>query len=374
MDDRDSLPAHYNDGNRAFLQALLARGAMTFKEAQPVLAAILSAQTGGRQRREEAASVTQAEFEAYASAASAALSAFDLEVRSARHQATGQRVWAVVNTTSDALAQMATLHNAEEIAFVKRVIDAMFDKYNTPRMEVMCLDEMQANKLRRAPQPTARPEAPDDEEMQDGDGDGGGEEADTSQTQTQTLRGLKSSEAEAVMRSMVEEGWFERSREGGLYGLSARALLELRSWLVESYNDPDAEEGEWQRVKFCEACREIVTVGQRCADRDCNARLHDICEDAFWRTRRGGDTGGGTGRQRACPRCGRAWEGRHFVGERAVTETEAYRRGRRRSGKGGRSSNLVEEIMHEGEEEEEEEEEEEDGGGDGDEDEDEDEV
>ncbi|KAI1635155.1 RING-like domain-containing protein [Biscogniauxia mediterranea] len=322
MDDRDSLPAHYNDGNRAFLQALLARGAMTFKEAQPVLAAILGAQTG---RRREAASVTQAEFEAHVSAASAALSAFDLEVRSARHQATGQRVYAVVNTTSDALTQMATLHNAEEIAFVKRVIDAMFDRYNTPRMEVMCLDEMQANKLRRAPPATAaaaRPEAPDDEEMQDGDGG----EADT--TQTQTLRGLKSSEAEAVMRSMVEEGWFERSREGGLglYGLSARALLELRSWLVESYNDPDAGEGEWQRVKFCEACREIVTVGQRCADRDCPAHLHDICEDAFWRTRggggaRGGGDGGGNGggngggrqqQQRACPRCGRAWEGRHF--------------------------------------------------------------
>ncbi|KAI0599419.1 putative DNA repair protein Nse1 [Biscogniauxia sp. FL1348] len=369
MDDRDSLPVHYNDGNRAFLQALLARGTMTFKEAQPVLAAIFSAQEGGGRRgrgpRTEAREVTQADFESYVSAASAALSAFDLEVRSGRHQGTGRRVYAVVNTTSDALTQMATLHNAEEIAFVKRVIDAMFDKYNTPRMEVMCLDEMQANKLRRAPT-TPHPLRPEDDD--DGDETMAQAEDRDTQTQAQALRGLKSSEAEAVMRSMVEEGWFERSREGGLYGLSARALLELRSWLVESYNDPDAEPGEWQRVKFCEACREIVTVGQRCADRDCVARLHDICEDAFWRTR-GGRGGGGddsNGRQRACPRCGRAWDGRHFVGERAVTETEAYRRGRRRSGKGGRSSNLVEQIVNEGEEEEEEEEE----VGDGDEDED----
>lgn len=33
----------YNDSNRAFLQAFMARSTMTFEEAQPVLAAILSA-------------------------------------------------------------------------------------------------------------------------------------------------------------------------------------------------------------------------------------------------------------------------------------------------------------------------------------------
>ncbi|KAI1499313.1 RING-like domain-containing protein [Biscogniauxia marginata] len=333
MDDRDELPARYNDGNRAFLQALLARGTMTFKESQPVLAAIFTAQEG---QRTEPNQVTKEDFDSYISAASAAVSAFDLEVRSTRHQVKKEWVYAVVNTTSDPMTQLATLHTAEEIAFIKRVIDAMFEKYNSPRMEVMCLDEMQANKLRTAP----RRADDEDEEMRDGE--------DPAQPQTQALRGLKPSEAEAVMRSMVDEGWFERSREG-LYSLSPRALMELRSWLVESYNDPDAEEGEWQRVKFCEACREIVTVGQRCSERDCHARLHDICEDAYWRTRR----------QRRCPKCDRDWTGRHFVGERAVTETEAFQRGRRRSGK-GRSSNLVEEIMQE-EEEEEEEKEKEDG-------------
>jgi hypothetical protein len=33
----------YNDCNRAFLQAFMARSSMTFEEAQPVLAAIFSA-------------------------------------------------------------------------------------------------------------------------------------------------------------------------------------------------------------------------------------------------------------------------------------------------------------------------------------------
>ncbi len=316
MEEQDEITGHYDDGNRAFLQAFMARGTMTFKEARPILAAIFSLQEN---QRTEPGQVAQEDFESYISAASAAISAFDLEIRSMMHQVKKERVYAIVNTTSDPMAQMATLHSAEEIAFVKRVIDGMFEKYNSRRMEAICLDGMQANKLRTVPRTI------EENDLEDGG----------NQTQTQTLKGLKSSEAEAMMSNMVDEGWFERSREG-LYSLTPRALMELRSWLVDSYNDPDAEDGEWQRVKFCEACKEIVTVGQRCPSVDCNVRLHDICQDAFWRTRR----------ERKCPKCKQEWTSRHFVGERAITETEAYKRGRRRSGR-GRSSNLIEEVMEE---------------------------
>ncbi|KAL7628076.1 hypothetical protein AAE478_002273 [Parahypoxylon ruwenzoriense] len=321
MEDYDHLHRHYDDGNRAFLQAFMARGTMTFKEAQPILAAIFSAK-----EPTDPGQVTQEDFESYVSAASAAASPFDMEIRSTTHQTRRERVWALVNTTSDPLTQLATLHSSDEIALVRRVIDAMFDKYNSPRLEVICLDEMQANKLRTVPR---------NEDNENND-EGGAEGEQQQQTQS-TLKGLKSSEVESVMRSMVDEGWFERSREG-FYGLSARALMELRSWLVEAYNDPDAGDDEWQRVKFCEACREIVTVGQRCAERDCNVRLHDACGEVFFRTR-----------ERKCPRCTREWTGRHFVGERAVTETEAYQRGRRRSGRGGgpRQSNAMEQIARE---------------------------
>ncbi|KXJ92271.1 hypothetical protein Micbo1qcDRAFT_162467, partial [Microdochium bolleyi] len=43
---------HYADGNRAFLQALMSRGSMTFSEAQPVLAAIFTAQEAAEAQRE----------------------------------------------------------------------------------------------------------------------------------------------------------------------------------------------------------------------------------------------------------------------------------------------------------------------------------
>jgi hypothetical protein len=45
-DAADPSLAHYNDGNRAFLQALLARGTVTFEEGQKILAAIFTAQDG----------------------------------------------------------------------------------------------------------------------------------------------------------------------------------------------------------------------------------------------------------------------------------------------------------------------------------------
>jgi len=47
-DEANAAVGHYDDGNRAFLQALLARGTMTVKEAKQLLAAIFTAQEGGR--------------------------------------------------------------------------------------------------------------------------------------------------------------------------------------------------------------------------------------------------------------------------------------------------------------------------------------
>jgi hypothetical protein len=131
--------------------------------------------------------------------------------------------------------------------------------------------------------------------------------------------------------------------------------MELSGWLVATYNDPDPDPDpdieEWQPIKVCEACKEIVTYGQRCTEEGCTARLHDICEEAFWRARGG----------KYCPKCDMAWDGKHFVGERAVTSKSGYQRAkpnRRRTG-GGRQSNAAQAAEDVEEEEEEEEEDEE---------------
>lgn len=311
---------NYRHGNRAFLQALLAHGTLTFEEARPIIAAIINADHSKDQESEECRpdQVSEAVFLDYIDKASVAASLFDYEIRSTQHQATKERIFALVNTTSDAQTQLATIYSPEELSFIKRVLDAMFEKFNRPRMESLCITEMQAIKLARPPRRESQADAGEDQ----------------SQAAAATDRGLKHSEVENVLESLVDGGWFEISREG-FYSLTPRALLELRPWLIDMYNDPDAEPGEWQRIKFCEACKEIVTWGLRCSDPDCTLRLHDICQEAFWRSRRG----------KNCPKCSREWTGNHYVGERAITMTEAYQRGRRRSG--GHRSTLADEIVHE---------------------------
>lgn len=288
---------------------------MTFREARPVIAAILNAENDGDQVRPE--QVTEEMFDTFMSTARETASLFDYEIRRTQHQVSKELVYAFINTASDPQTQLATTFSHDELAFVKRALEAMFDKYNTPRMEIVAITDMQAVKL-------ARPNRRESAAVRNDD--------EPTSTQAATDKGLKHSEVEIMLESLVGGGWFEKSREG-FYSLTPRALLELRPWLVGTFNDPDAEDGEWQRIKFCEACKDIVTVGLRCPDPDCTFRIHDICEEAFWRMRR----------NKTCPKCSRDWTGNLFVGERAVTSTQAYQRGRRQSG--GRRGNLADDVV-----------------------------
>ena len=310
------LDPSYGHGHRAFLQALMARGSLTYEDARPVLAAIWTAgETDGTEHDPD--SVTENDFGEYMDIVRQAASLFDYDIRTTVHQRTKERIYALVNTTSDPQTQLATTYSPDELSFIKRLFDAMFETFNSPRMEVMALTQMQAMKLAR---PNRRQSYMDLEEG----------------TQGAIDRGLKHSEVEDVLASLINGGWLERSRGEKFYSLTPRGLLELRSWLMETYNDPDAGPDEWQRIKLCAACKDLITYGLRCADPNCNFRLHDICEDAFWRVR--GD--------KRCPKCSKEWNADHYVGERAVTQTEAFQKGRRRTtGNGRRQTTLADEVL-----------------------------
>ncbi|KAL2121581.1 hypothetical protein VTJ04DRAFT_5608 [Mycothermus thermophilus] len=299
------LPAGYNDNHRAFLQAFMARGTLTFREGRKLLASIGAASAArGHDTPVDPESVTMADFENFIATAREAVGPLDFDIRNTRDQITGERIWAFINAYSDPVTQLGTTRTPDEVAYIKRLLDAMFDQHNTPRMEVMAVDEGQAL---RAARPSGRPSQHN--------GDAEGEEGTQSQAAN---RPLKHSEVLSLLSSLVAEGWLHKSRDG-FYSLTTRALMELWSWLMETYNDPDSD-GDWQRIKFCEACKEIVTYGQRCNEPDCTIRLHDICEEGFWRTRG----------SRTCPKCSTPWEGNHFVGERAVTTRAGFQRGRGR--------------------------------------------
>ena len=137
-------------------------------------------------------------------------------------------------------------------------------------------------------------------------------------------------QADKVLSDLVSEGWFELSTRN-FYTLSPRALMELRGWLIDTYNDQqpgsDDEDGDetHEKIKFCRACQEILTMGQRCPKLSCPVRFHDYCLRNFWPTQQN---------KEECPTCKTVWVDAPPVGERAA------KHGRRPTadGTGGRRS------------------------------------
>lgn len=193
--------------------------------------------------------VSEEDLASYIAAANTAISPFDLEIRSSLRQTqtdeqtTPERVYALVNTTSDPLTQLATIYTADEIGFIKRLLDAMFETNNTRLSEAMVVSGMQATQL-------ARVSSADANRRQSGT---------QQQTQGGAAQSLSMSQAETILQQLVEDGWLEKSRKG-FYSLSPRGLMELRGWLVATYNDEHDEDRRADRIKFCAACRDIITV------------------------------------------------------------------------------------------------------------------
>lgn len=114
----------------------------------------------------------------------------------------------------------------------------MFETYNTRKHEVIAVTSMQAVGLAKSGDRRA---------SQNG-----------AETQGSVGQGLTMKDAEKALKTLVKEGWFEKSRKG-YYSLTPRALMELRGWLMETYNDEGYGESII-KVKQCNACREIITT------------------------------------------------------------------------------------------------------------------
>jgi hypothetical protein len=186
--------------------------------------------------------ITESDVSTYIHMLNSKLALVDYEIRIARSQKDHSVTYVLVNLTSDAVTQLATTHSPDEIAFVKRVLDAMFETHNTGKKEIMAITKMQARNLAKAPRVSVA--------------------NDDSATQSAVAPGLSIPQTEKLMDDMVEEGWFEKS-PAGYYSLSPRALAELRDWLRETYNEISGggeEDDDIIRIRNCEACTEIVTI------------------------------------------------------------------------------------------------------------------
>lgn len=259
----------------------------------------------------------------------ARISAFDFEIRSVRDQTRGERTYALVNTTSDTFTQLATSFTPDEIAYIKRLLDAMFEENNSRTREIMAVKKMRATQLAKAPTRNRQSQA--------------ATQIDAEEEPTQADANVKSinhADCERVLQTLVSQGFFQVSRQL-YYSLAPRGLLELRNYLKETYNEPPAEDDDEEiepviRIRDCEGCQEIVTIGLRCDNRDCGVRWHSRCANQFF----GGQQEGA----RRCPKCKTDWTGNTYVGEKADQVQN-------RSSTAGRSSNRR--VQEEAEEEDE---------------------
>jgi len=350
----DLSTSTYKPAHRAFLQSFLAHSTLTLTSARPILARILTV-ADSDERPTLTNDITQADFTEYINAINAAITPFDMEIRggyaqgvvsaantnghgaqidmngTAQNANQNEMVYALVNTSSDIATQLATTHSPDAIAFVKRLLDAMFEGPGTAGgREIFAVTEMQALNLHRvsardrasgvgATRRATQAAVADDEEDEDEEGGESTQRSGGGGTQSITL-----AQATSVLASLVSEGWLSRASEPGArkhYVLSTRGLLELREWLRATYNEPDdpadadeEDEEPVQRVKSCWGCTQIVISGQRCGTGSCGVRIHDRCVAAVMRAQRGGPG------ERKCPKCQREWSGRDFVGVRAVKE------------------------------------------------------
>lgn len=223
----------FEDTNRAFIQAFFARNVMTLEEAKPILAGIFSI---NEEKEVASEDITEEDLNSMISAANDALSPLDYLIRSTIDQESRRRYYALVNTTSDPLTQVATVHSSDEIGYIKRLLDEMFDVLNTERREAMCISGKDALNLVR----TGRRET----QGQNQEGD------------TQARFNITQHEAQVLLAQLVDEKWLDKSTKG-FYSLSPRGLMELKTWLEDTYNDEDSN---YKKIKSCEACKEIITT------------------------------------------------------------------------------------------------------------------
>ncbi len=198
-----------------------------------------------------ATDVSEVEFNNYIRMANKAISPFDLEIRDTEHQISGKRTYSLINSTDNPLTQLATSYTADEISYLKRVLDFMFETNNTARKEIMAITSMDAVRLAKAPNDSSNSR----ESQQTGS-------AAVTTAQGSSGQSLTMVQAQKMLDNLVVEGWFEKSAKG-FYSLSPRALMELRGWLVDTYNDAEEEEeGEpgVLKIKSCFSCKGIITV------------------------------------------------------------------------------------------------------------------
>lgn len=258
----------------AFLQALMAKGAMPEKSAKRLYAEIASMDPAEANKT----------FSRFWNPIASALGYLDLDIRVIRYQEDQQLYIGVVNKTGGEAAKLATRLTPEQIALFRVVLDEIMRDDGTVERGVDVITALNATQVAptqvrrrvtnepscskpwhpaiRRPGGWTKPRHPDSPRVRsvaprtdqtrassvrrlsqgETQGDGG-----LSQAQTQSVAKMSKMEKEATLKQLCKDGWLTQADdEAGFLKLGVRAFLELKEFLLEQA--PERARAKWERM------------------------------------------------------------------------------------------------------------------------------
>ena len=259
----------------AFLQALMAKGAMPEKSAKRLYTEIASMDPAEANKT----------FSRFWNPIASALGYLDLDIRVIRYQEDQQLYIGVVNKTGGEAAKLATRLTPEQIALFRVVLDEIMRDDGTVERGVDVITALNATQVAptqvrrrvtnepscskpwhpsiRRPGGWTKPRHPDSPSVRsveprtdqttypssvrrfsqgETQGDGG-----LSQAQTQSVAKMSKMEKEATLKQLCKDGWLTQADdEAGFLKLGVRAFLELKEFLLEQA--PERARAKWERM------------------------------------------------------------------------------------------------------------------------------
>ncbi|KAG0007048.1 hypothetical protein BGZ65_010674 [Modicella reniformis] len=254
--------SRFTDTHRLFLQAAISRRLMTEATALDLYSQVCNATDGMFWRhlipRER---FNQDQFTEFVTQVNEGLNSVELEFRRSQDETLGTPMMALTNTNGQKIAQVATGYSPTELEYFKHLLDAIVMADD----EAYCISSTAAL-----------------------------HEAGKLKNKENKSISITKRDAEALLDRFVADKWFIRSAAGA-YSLSMRSLLELQTYLKETYGD---------QIQECTLCMEIITKGQRCMVAACSTRLHHHCAASYFKNMHNA----------VCPTCHSAWSGQVLIG------------------------------------------------------------
>ncbi|CAG8487301.1 12089_t:CDS:10 [Ambispora gerdemannii] len=174
----------------------------------------------------------------------------ELEFRKSHDEDTGEEVLALVNTSDDEIAKLATDYTPLEISYFRALIEMIINADDETYSVSATTAIKESSKLKPSMTRIA---------------------------------------AERALKRFVDDKWLMKT-SAGRYSLTQRTILELQNYLKDQYDES---------IHECTLCYDIVTKGQRCSVEKCSTRLHHHCARRMFQTK--------PQSERKCPTCSAIW-------------------------------------------------------------------